>query len=199
MSDSQPTDPLPTVAQQPLPPLQVDSPTILPWYPAFLRALALRGTVAAACMAAHITRTHAYRCRKEDEAFARVWDEALEVHADLLEMEADRRSMEGVPRKKFTTRGEPIIDPETKKQYIEREYSDTLLLARLRAERPEKYRVQQPAATGPSAQVQINLADPALQALVSAVRAKVFAPAPAEQLPGPEVLQPPQPDTEGIS
>jgi hypothetical protein len=152
----------------------VDSATVLPWYPAFLRTLALKGTVAAACVAAKISRNHAYRMKGQDPAFSDAWEEALQDHADLLEMEADRRAVEGVPRKKFTSRGEPVIDPETKRQYIERDYSDQLLMFRLRGERPQKYRKTE-AAAAPLVQVVVDMADPnTLKAMLASIDAQAL-------------------------
>jgi hypothetical protein len=156
------------------PRVQVDSDTVLPWYGAFLRALALRGTVVAACAAAGIGRTHAYRMKEQDRAFSDAWAEAMQDHADLLEIEADRRAVEGVPRKKFTSRGEPVIDPETKRQYIERDYSDQLLMFRLRGERPQKYRKLE-AAAAPLVQVVVDMNDPAtLAAMLAATKAQTM-------------------------
>lgn len=57
----------------------------------------------------------------------------------MLELEARRRACEGVERKKFH-QGEPVIDPVTGKHYVEREYSDILLICLLKAHRPKKYR-----------------------------------------------------------
>lgn len=61
-----------------------------------------------------------------------------------MEEELHRRAVIGVKRKKFF-QGQAIIDPETDEPYYEREYSDTLLIFRLKALRPEKYRDNQQA------------------------------------------------------
>lgn len=61
------------------------------------------------------------------------------LKVSALEAEADRRAMEGVKRLKFH-QGQAIVDPETGKPYEEREYSDGLLIMRLKALDPEKYR-----------------------------------------------------------
>ncbi|HEX6937920.1 MAG TPA: hypothetical protein VF158_00810, partial [Longimicrobiales bacterium] len=66
-----------------------------------------------------------------------------EQAADHLEAEARRRALEGVERKQFTQRGDPIIDPATGKHYVERAYSDTLLIFLLKGARPERYRDRQ--------------------------------------------------------
>jgi len=62
----------------------------------FLDQLALTGTVGAAAAAAGITRETAYRARRQDAAFAGLWDAAL-VHARVCaENELGARAFEGV-------------------------------------------------------------------------------------------------------
>jgi hypothetical protein len=87
-----------------------------------------------------MVRQVAYRIREADASFAAQWDQALEDYADKLEREADRRAHDGLLKKKFLRNGDPVIDPETGQQYIEREYSDTLLIFRLKGLRPKVYR-----------------------------------------------------------
>ncbi len=110
------------------------------WKPIFLAALAKRGNISDACKAARIHRSTAYDHQQSDEQFAAAWLVALDEGADVLEAEAHRRSVSGLVRKKFTKDGDPIIDPATGKQYVELEYSDTLLIFLLKGARPEKYR-----------------------------------------------------------
>jgi hypothetical protein len=100
---------------------------------------ACAGNVVHACAAAKVAPSLHYLWRKEvayETAYARL----IECLADRLEAEADRRAMEGVVEKKFTAKGEPVIDPETQQQYLERKFSDLLLIFRLKALRPDKYR-----------------------------------------------------------
>jgi hypothetical protein len=111
-----------------------------PWRVVFLKSLATTGIVSRACKVSSIGRNAAYDARNSDPEFAAAWDEAIDEAADLLEEECRRRAYEGITRKKFNGRGEPIIDPETQTQYYEREYSDTLLIFTLKAARPEKFR-----------------------------------------------------------
>lgn len=84
---------------------------------AFLAALCGGGTVKQACAAAGIERRAANERRKRDPAFAAEWDraaqEGTDTIIDILEAELTRRAIE---------------------------YSDTLLLAKLRALKPEVYR-----------------------------------------------------------
>lgn len=101
------------------------------WQTRFLRALATRGNVADACRRAKISRQHAYRTREEDEAFATAWDESLTDGIELLEGEAFRRAKEGTLR--------PVFH-QGKKVGTVREYSDTLLIFLLKANKPAKYR-----------------------------------------------------------
>jgi len=124
------------------------------WAKAFLTSLAELGNVRAACEAAKIERSTAYRQREDDSEFAAAWDIALENAADLLEEEARRRAHEGVRRLKFD-RGKmitiPVADTEGRPMlgvdgnpimvpYVEHEYSDALMMFLLKGIRPEKFR-----------------------------------------------------------
>lgn len=116
----------------------------------FLETLRLSGNVSAACKAISLRRATAYEWREQSKDFAALWDEAVETGYDLLEQEARRRAHDGLVKKKFHKNGTPLIDPETGKQYYEREYSDTLLIFLLKGGRPEKYRERtQTELTGP--------------------------------------------------
>ncbi len=110
------------------------------WAPGLLARLAETGNISAACLLVGIDRKTFYKRRDAEPAFAEAVAEALDAACDTLELEARRRAAEGLVRKKFTKAGDPIIDPETKRQYVEREYSDTLLIFLLKAHRPEKFR-----------------------------------------------------------
>lgn len=110
------------------------------WRSAFLAALAEGENVTLAAKAAGIDRGTAYERRGADPAFAKAWDSALEVAIDALEAEARRRAYEGVLVKRFTKSGEPVIDPATGEQYVERVYSDRLMEVLLRAHRPARFR-----------------------------------------------------------
>jgi hypothetical protein len=101
------------------------------WKAVFLKALASSGVVTTACKKAKIGRTTAYKTRDEDAAFAADWDMALEAAADVMEEEAHRRAVTGTLK--------PVYQGGKKVGSI-REYSDTLLIFRLKAARPEKYR-----------------------------------------------------------
>lgn len=138
--------PPPTLPPTPVPTIQTPD-----WKPAFLATLAKTANVSASAEAAGIHRDTAYHAREtegrdgadlvEAQAFANVWDEALEIATDALELEARRRAKDGVERLKFYE-GAALIDPRTDEVYIEREYSDGLLKFLLIAHRPETYREQ---------------------------------------------------------
>lgn len=98
---------------------------------AFCAALAETGIVARACKAVSITRQTAYEWRREDPAFKKAWEEALEIGISALEDEAHRRAFRGVPERHYKN-GE-LIDTT-------RKYSDTLAIFLLKAHKPDRYR-----------------------------------------------------------
>src|SRR5262245_29315988 len=119
---------------------------------AFLAQLRERGNVRDSCLAAGVGRVTAYGRRKQDAAFAEAWNSALDDATDDLELEARRRARDGVRRVKFH-QGQPILIPvpgpdgrpllgddgqPVLAPYVEHEYSDTLLIFLLKANRPEK-------------------------------------------------------------
>jgi hypothetical protein len=116
-----------------------------PWYAPFLVALADSPHVTAAALAAGVTRQHAYFCKKNDPGFAQAWKKAMKESTDALEAEARRRAKEGTRSYKFHPKtGKPLLfpagHPEAGKPYYEHSYSDTLMLALLKAHKPKKYR-----------------------------------------------------------
>lgn len=106
---------------------------------AFLVAYARCGGLMASCEAAKVHNSTVYNWRDKDPEFRDAWDDANECYIERLEAEADRRAVEGTQRLKFH-QGLAVKDPRTKKPYVEREYSDNLLMFRLKAKRPELYR-----------------------------------------------------------
>jgi hypothetical protein len=101
------------------------------WAKKFLERLARTGNVSAACKHAKVPRRTAYERRDREVDFAAVWDEAIEIAVEVLELEARRRAAEGTLR--------PVFQGGKKCGAI-REFSDTLLIFLLKAHRPEKYR-----------------------------------------------------------
>jgi hypothetical protein len=104
----------------------------------FIKRLTETGNITKAASYAPISRPCAYEHKENDPTFQSAWDDAIAVYAERLESEADRRALEGTARKKFW-QGLPINDPETGLQYEEREFSDTLLIFRLKALKPDVY------------------------------------------------------------
>jgi hypothetical protein len=113
------------------------------WRPVFLKELSNAGNVSAAALKAKVDRATAYAARDHKDktepgarldaiAFARSWDNAMEVAIDALEAEARRRAVEGVD--------EPVGWYKGEAGGKVRRYSDTLLIVLLKAHRPEKYR-----------------------------------------------------------
>jgi hypothetical protein len=111
---------------------------------AFLGALIELGHVGRAAQAVKIDRRTIWYRRQVDAEFARAYEEAMGIAAQVLEDEAVRRARDGVRRLKFNARtGEPYVDPETGRAYVEHVYSDALLMMLLRLHFPERYRERQ--------------------------------------------------------
>jgi len=104
----------------------------------FIVNLAAGASITKACEIAAIGRTTAYEWRAADEAFAALWDEALEAGIDRLEDEARRRAVEGV-EKPVVAMGKIARNDDGTVLMI-REYSDTLLALMLKAKKPKEYR-----------------------------------------------------------
>lgn len=106
-----------------------------PWTPQkegrFLAHLRRTGNVTLAVQYAGIPRSTAYHRREVDATFAASWAEAEQIYNDALEAEADRRGVQGVLKPVFY---------QGKKIATIREYSDTLLIVRLKARMPDTYK-----------------------------------------------------------
>lgn len=98
---------------------------------AFLDALSKSGVRTAAQVVAGVAYTTVSSWRQNDPEFAVAYDEAMEFAADSLEVEARRRAVEGVESKKF--------DKDGKLLFTTINYSDTLLIALLKANKPDKF------------------------------------------------------------
>lgn len=102
---------------------------------AFCAALAASGgNVSRACEAVDITRMTAYGWRRDDEDFAKAWDQAKEIGMDALEDEATRRAYEGIDK--------PIVHQGVVTDTV-KDYSDTLMIFLLKGGKPAKYRERQ--------------------------------------------------------
>ncbi len=125
----------------------------------FLAELALSPNVSQACAKGQISRTTAYEWKKEDESFAKSWEELLEASTDLLEAEARRRAHKGVE--------EPVFWQGKVCGAIQK-YSDTLLIFLLKAHRPEKYREAVVVASGgPGGSITLKMVTDEIPALPS--------------------------------
>jgi len=114
---------------------------------AFLAAYATLGVIYSAASAARIHASTHYDWLKRDPRYVARFEEARERVLERLVREADRRAVEGLERLKFHD-GAAIIDPRTGRPYIEREYSDVLLMFRIKKLDPS-YR-ERHEVTGPS-------------------------------------------------
>jgi len=100
--------------------------------------LAEGGNVTLAARAAGIERSTAYDRRNSNEAFAALWDDAMDQAGDLLEAEARRRAYEGWDEPVFgRLAGKDAGEGEIG---VVRKYSDTLMHVLLKGAKPEKYR-----------------------------------------------------------
>ncbi|MGE4442718.1 MAG: hypothetical protein AB7D27_14695 [Desulfomicrobium sp.] len=97
----------------------------------FLAALAKHGFVARAAAEAGVHRSTVLRAKDADKAFSKAWEEAKDEYTERLEQEADRRAYKGMSK--------PIFY-KGKKCGVIREFSDTLLIFRLKALKPEVYK-----------------------------------------------------------
>lgn len=97
----------------------------------FLENLAETASVTRAAELSGISRREWYRTRDEDEEFAAGWSDAWEKGVKALEDEVIRRAYHGVDKPVF--QGGKLVGTV-------REYSDTLLMFKLKALRPDKYR-----------------------------------------------------------
>src|SRR5215212_1788370 len=114
----------------------------------WLDAFRVSGSVSHTCRQAGVSRSALYEWRASDPAFAAGMDEAGEEATDLLEEEARRRAVEGIERLRFGRDGRALVDPRTGSAYVERQYSDALLMCLLRARRPRLYRDNVDLTTG---------------------------------------------------
>lgn len=97
----------------------------------FLKALGEGYTVSTAADLIGFTRTTLYNYKREDAEFSAVWDDAYKRGTEFMEDEARRRAIEGTTK--------PIFYQGVQCGQVQ-EYSDTLMLALLKARDPAKFR-----------------------------------------------------------
>ena len=95
---------------------------------AFIASMGKTGNVTVSCLTVGISRRWAYKHRDMDPVFAQSWDDAYKASTDLLIEECRRRAYNGVD--------EPVFYKGEVCGQI-RKYSDTLLMFKIQAERPE--------------------------------------------------------------
>ena len=132
----------------------------------FFKALAEGAAVGTACAEAGYKRRTVYDYRAGCEEFSNRWDEAVETAVELLEVEADRRAVEGTLKPVFH-RGEVC-------GHI-RVFSDNLLMFRLKALRPQKYR------DNSTVQVDHAPADDSIAAMMKAIDGKAHYDSPGNR------------------
>jgi len=88
-------------------------------------------TVSEASLRAGISRHAVYRRRHTEYAFRELWDQALDIAGDRLEEEADRRGFTGWEEAIYHKGG--VVGTR-------RRFSDRMLMFRLRALKPGRYR-----------------------------------------------------------
>ena len=101
-----------------------------PWIDLFLRELRVHGLINTAATAAGVTRRRVDRERETNAEFEYAMDDALEESADVLELEARRRAVEGVEKGVYYMG--TLIETE-------KVYSDTLLTTLLKAKRADEF------------------------------------------------------------
>lgn len=121
----------------------------------FLLLLSEIGRVDKCCVASGITRTTVYLLKRTNPKFEKAFIAAQDMAIALLEDEAWRRAFEGVDKLLFY-KGAAMVDAKGK-QYIEKQYSDTLLMNRLQAEMPDKYQYRQKVEHSGSLDLNINV------------------------------------------
>ena len=119
------------------------------WKKAFLAVLRETGNVTLSAEATGISRCYAHQCKAKDKEFAKLWDDAIEHASDLLMAEARRRGAEGYPEPviyqgqlmgQYFLDGKPVASTTPGAMLIPltvKKYSDPLLLALLKAHKPE--------------------------------------------------------------
>jgi hypothetical protein len=143
----------------------------------FLKALAETGSVINAVRVAGTSRTRVYELRKAHPDFSSAWDEAEAIAYDLLEEEARRRAVEGVPQP-LVSAGKLVRGDDGQPITIQR-YSDSLLLALLKThQRPRRNSISLPLPPLLSAADAVQ----AMAAITGAVAAGKVTPSEAAEL-----------------
>lgn len=104
---------------------------------AFLTAYEVDPCISRAAKASDNNRKNHAKWLRTNPRYAEEFEQAHQAYVDRLKREAFRRAVEGVPRRRFNNKGEPVYDPATGEILIERQFSDVLLKEMLRANADE--------------------------------------------------------------
>jgi hypothetical protein len=139
----------------------------------FLEIIYLTGNLSGACKAISVSFETINKWRRDDPVFAAAMDEAIERHKDVIEDAIHQRGIVGVEKPVF--QGGKLVG-------YQREYSDSLLLAKAKAYIPEKYgdRLRVEQDTSVKVEIPKEIAD--LIAMVS-------RPAPIDITPKPKQIE----------
>jgi len=96
----------------------------------FLEFIYLTGNLSGACQHINVSFATIGKWRREDPVFAAAMDEAKERHKDVIEDAIHQRGIVGIDKPVF--QGGKLVG-------YQREYSDSLLIAKAKAYIPEKY------------------------------------------------------------
>ena len=103
----------------------------------FLAALSATGNELAAASKAGVDRAQLLELREDDQEFGAQWEKARKTFAEGLEQTAYRRAIQGIPEP-LVSDGKCVRDDEGHPLLTPR-FSDSLLLALLKVEHPEKF------------------------------------------------------------
>ena len=103
----------------------------------YLAALERTGNPMLASRESGLSRADVMSLRESDAAFSRAYDDAIGQAAELLEAEAWRRALDGVPVP-LMSGGKLVLDGSNSPIQVRR-YSDSLLALLLRGCKPEKF------------------------------------------------------------
>lgn len=115
---------------------------------AFLLALMEYPSIKNACEMSGLTYAQVAKLRRDSEDFAAALDEARRMGMDHLEDAAVQRAVRGVEK--------PVFYQGTECGTVT-EYSDTLLMFLLKAERPDKYREPKASDKQDEAEVHVHI------------------------------------------
>lgn len=126
---------------------------------AVLACIEATGHVGRSCAAAGVGRRTFYDWLETDAEFRAGYEKARQRGRDVILDAATERAVWGLERLKFSKDGVPCYDPRTGKVYVERQFSDHVLMGLLTAAFPERFAQRSKVehtgqvATGPVAPV----------------------------------------------